>query len=763
MLRRALALIAVGLLASVTRPAGAQNATPATICQIQGSGPATGMKDARVEVEGVVTADFVETAEDGFFVQAPSCDDDAATSDGIWVYDGNRDADVSAGQLVRVTGRVAEHYDLTEIVLDTAEVITTGIGVVTPVAIDPPADRAAAAVYLEAREAMLVDPGPLRVVGATNHFGEAYAVPAGSDARRVFRDNDTGQRLGLAFPSAWRAFNFGDEIGGAAGPAVGPLTYTYENFKVAVTPASAEKLAVRPNGLLEPGRAAPAGPGELTLAAYNLENFFDPYNDPGADEDSTPTMARYVNVEVPRRARSIARFLGAPDIVAVEEVEKRPVLEDLVRHPELAGFNYGTELVEGDDGRGIDVGVIYRRGKVRLLSTEQAKHCGPLKVPEPDEGCTQANGDPGWLLYSRPPLVLRFQVIATGGRLTVVVNHFKSKSGGDAATTPTRVAMAQHNLELFARLKAEEPEVPVFIVGDLNDFPDSAPLRRLTEDGRLADLHAYPQLVSPNLDYTYVFNGVSQVLDYILAERDLVDRALGVRAFGPVHVNADFGAPADDDDDPEAQRVSDHDPLLARIEIGALPPGRSEVYLPVLMRAFDVWDPGSGGDPGTAIPHPTDTARPPTDTPRLPTDTPRPATATRPLPSVTPTSAAGAPPGTPLKIDTIFFDGEEPMVEGDEFIAFTNVSGGAVFLTGWKIVSVQGNQVFDFPSGFQMAAGQSCRVYTDEDHPEHCGLNWRSPRQGVWANTGDKAEIRDAGGRVIDWYCYGSREADCRS
>jgi hypothetical protein len=60
-----------------------------------------------------------------------------------------------------------------------------------------------------------------------------------------------------------------------------------------------------------------------------------------------------------------------------------------------------------------------------------------------------------------------------------------------------------------------------------------------------------------------------------------------------------------------------------------------------------------------------------------------------------------------------------------------------------------------------MAAGQACRVYTDEDHPEHCGLNWGRSTQPVWANTGDKAELRDAAGALSDWFCYGDREGDC--
>ncbi|MFA9566489.1 MAG: PLP-dependent transferase, partial [Acidimicrobiales bacterium] len=40
---------------------------------------------------------------------------------------------------------------------------------------------------------------------------------------------------------------------------------------------------------------------------------------------------------------------------------------------------------------------------------------------------------------------------------------------------------------LLAELEEREPQTPVVVLGDLNDFEDSAPLTRLTEGGRLVD------------------------------------------------------------------------------------------------------------------------------------------------------------------------------------------------------------------------------------------------------------------------------------
>lgn len=735
---------ALGLLALGGSHARAQDATPATICEIQGSGAETGMADQRVAVEGVVTADFVETGLNGFFFQASGCDNDPATSDGLWAFDAAHDVDVSRGQHVRVTGRIDEYFGLTEIKLDEVAVITTTLAVVpAPVRIEPPADLAAAARYLEAFEGMLVDPGPQRTVGGTNHFGDAYTVPAASTIGHVFRGSESGQGLGLLFPTGWQAFDYGDTIAGA----IGPLTYTYDLFKVAVTAESAAALTVQRSGL-QPDHAEPSKPGELTIASYNIENFFDTIDDPGKEDiGTTPSPARYV-VDVARRARSIGVYLGLPDIVGVVEVEKIEVLNDLVKHPDMIEANYGTVLVEGNDARGIDNGLLYKRDKLRVLAVEQANTCSATEIKDPGKTCALPGGGSGWLLYSRPPLVVHLQVKATGGLLTAVVNHFKSKSGGDAATTPTRNAQAEDNRRLLDQLHASEPGVPVIIMGDLNDFPDSAPLQRLTEGGGLVDLHGDARYVESGKDYTYIFNGVAQILDYMLVEPDFP-----VNAFGPVHINADFGSLAEDDLSMGSPHVSDHEAVLMRVNVVELPQGKSWVYLPLAVKAHDIKN--GGGDEPTAIPP---TGLPPTDVP--PTAPPA-ASPTPVLPPATPTAAA-ALPRFPIRIDTIFFDGDVPRTEDDEYVQITNVSDARVVLTGWSVVSIEARSetTFAFPEGFAMAAGQTCRVYTNQSHPEHCGLNWASS-QAIWRNAGDVGELR-SGSTVIDRFCFGDRIGECR-
>jgi myo-inositol catabolism protein IolC len=53
-----------------------------------------------------------------------------------------------------------------------------------------------------------------------------------------------------------------------------------------------------------------------------------------------------------------------------------------------------------------------------------------------------------------------------------------------------------------------------------------------------------------------------------------------------------------------------------------------------------------------------------------------------------------------------------------------------------------------------MQPGQICRVYTNELHPEWCGLSWgRTSAQ--WDNAGDRANLIDPTGRIVSTLGYG--------
>jgi len=93
------------------------------------------------------------------------------------------------------------------------------------------------------------------------------------------------------------------------------------------------------------------------------------------------------------------------------------------------------------------------------------------------------------------------------------------------------------------------------VLGDLNDYqfsPALSVLRTGTADASgPANLVDLISTLPADQQYTYVFNGVSQVLDHILLSPSLSDFDYQV-----VHVNAEYH-----------DQVSDHDPQVVDVRI----------------------------------------------------------------------------------------------------------------------------------------------------------------------------------------------------
>ncbi len=145
------------------------------------------------------------------------------------------------------------------------------------------------------------------------------------------------------------------------------------------------------------------------------------------------------------------------------------------------------------------------------------------------------------------------------------------------------------------------------------------------------------------------------------------------------------------------------------------------------------------------MPEPTATPNPtPTDTPTpLPTDTPTPE------PTATPESA------TPdVRIACVFFDGEVPRTESDEYVAIVNEGGSAQELRGWRLVDIaDGRPQFVFPSR-TLEPGETIRVYTNQLHSDSGGFSFGS-RTAIWSNSEpDEAGLYDAEGTLVSSKSY---------
>lgn len=544
-----IASFVVALAATTTAPVAAAAVPEVTICQIQGDGARSpyapdagnGYGD-RVETQGVVTA----VEPDGFYLQDPGCDDDPATSDGIFVYTGWRDTTADVGDRYRVSASVQEYYDATQLSGSSARYSTltelsAGNPVPDPVRIDPEAagsDR----TYYETLEHMQVELAFGQTHVGTNQYGETFLVPRAVDSR--IRRTDHAPDLlaiddelaGVGSLDAW-AF---DTIEGA----VGPLAFTFDNYKLMLADPDAVEVT-----RTEPDRPAPVTPvarsKELAVAAWNLENVFDETEDGGP---ATPEPS--LDEQAVKRAKvvaGIAEWLDAPPVVAVQEVEKHSLLEaiaeDLNEHTGTTA--YVALLEEGNDPRGIDVGFLVDTARVAHRNVRQL---APAAVS--DGRCE--GGASGELVWDRVPLAVDVKH-ARGGWLTVVSNHFKSKFGGT------------EDNDFFEDCRVEQAEVlrdavadldRVALAGDFNAFRDSRTLAVLTAGG-------YENLVDripTDRRFSYVFQGRVQFLDHVVVSAP-VARTAG--AMDSPKIGSDVPVPAFEADPATAFAASDHDPLVA--------------------------------------------------------------------------------------------------------------------------------------------------------------------------------------------------------
>ncbi|MBP0465940.1 endonuclease/exonuclease/phosphatase family protein [Roseomonas sp. PWR1] len=216
-------------------------------------------------------------------------------------------------------------------------------------------------------------------------------------------------------------------------------------------------------------------------------------------------------------ARVIAD-VGA-DVLGVVEAESRPALKDFserILPLEGADPYAGVMLIDGNDTRGIDCGVMLRDG-FRLATMRS-------HVDDAD-----AQG----LVFSRD--CPEFHIATpSGARLVLLVNHLKSKGfGAKRDSDAKRRRQAEAIARIYAALRAAG-EDNVAIVGDLNDTPpadDDHPLAPLLRGTDLKDISVLPGHDDGGRPGTYGAGTAGNKIDYILLSPALQARLRGSGIF----------------------------------------------------------------------------------------------------------------------------------------------------------------------------------------------------------------------------------------
>lgn len=192
------------------------------------------------------------------------------------------------------------------------------------------------------------------------------------------------------------------------------------------------------------------------------------------------------------------------DVLALVEVEDRPSLVRL--NNELLGGRYEhVMLVDGNDDRGIDVGIMTKKGfDIRTIRSNVDVKDGTEPVFSRD--CPQYE--------IRTP---------SGTTLHVLVNHFKSQSGG-GGTKRRRQAREVRRIadELVAARKN------VIVLGDLNEgqptLTKPAPNLKDLFDGPLLSCYDLTGFDTGKRPGTFDSCGIRNRLDYVLVSKSLQRR-----------------------------------------------------------------------------------------------------------------------------------------------------------------------------------------------------------------------------------------------
>lgn len=623
----------------ICEPPPPSEPTIAFIHEVQGTGSSVVSPGAQVTVQAIVVGDFsADNQLDGFFIQEENVDaaldpNGVAASDGIFVYCGNNNCGsfptIQVGDLVTVTGAQEEFFGLSQLDAEFGSIVVNSSNnlLPAPASIDLPAAGNLNTFY-EPFEGMLVNFVDSLVVSEyfeLARFGEVVlyqgqrpfqythfddtptqaefdAYQANLDSRRVILDDDNSRQNsalpnGVFYypqPGGFSISNFfrgGDTVSNLTGI----LGYTFGEYHV---------LPVDPEFTVQftatnPRPAAPASAGDLTVASFNVLNYFLTVDTTSSSSSGVCGASQTLDcrgadsqAEVDRQTDKLVSALLEldADVYGLIEMENTPDVEPLQHLVNAMNAVVGAGTYDFVDsgvigGDAIRVGIIYRATSVSpagvhaVLDTEAFLDPNNTGAPK-----------------NRPALAQTFTEDATGAVFTVVVNHLKSKGSGcgagdddpfQASCNLTRTLAAQELVAWLATDPTGSNDNDILIIGDLNAYASEDPIAVLEFGGNGLSFTDLLQALGGADSYSYVFDGQLGYLDYALASDSLLAQVEDIAEW---HINADEVNVLDYNDDvrdagersfeekPDGNllyeanpfRTSDHDPVVVGLNL--IPP-----------------------------------------------------------------------------------------------------------------------------------------------------------------------------------------------
>ncbi|MEU2169479.1 endonuclease/exonuclease/phosphatase family protein [Micromonospora chersina] len=308
---------------------------------------------------------------------------------------------------------------------------------------------------------------------------------------------------------------------------------------------------------------------DLIVMTWNVENLFHP-------EDTDASAAETYAAKLAYLAGLISGT-GA-DVVALQEIGSPAAVEDL---RSALGAPWHAVVSSHPDGRGIRVAVLARHALAEEAQIVALPQAGLPAVPDVDggtlthlgRGAVQVHvdcGGPGLRLLTAH---LKSKLLTyPGGRRYPRIEDERPRGAGYALLrrTAEAVALRVHLNDVLAAAAVDgQPGMPTILCGDLNDGPDAVTTVVLEgpadgdinrpDNGDAVRLYNLGRCLPPARAYSRIYQGHGELIDHILATRDLQLRQVSIDSL--VDDITSIGASTRSR---EAAIVPDHAPVLAR-------------------------------------------------------------------------------------------------------------------------------------------------------------------------------------------------------
>ncbi len=274
-------------------------------------------------------------------------------------------------------------------------------------------------------------------------------------------------------------------------------------------------IACSGGGRVADGRRHAAGAVDtLVVMSYNIENFFDPEDNPAKnDDDFTPdgsyhwTLSR-MKGKAARLARVIVSANGwrLPDVVGLCEVEGPDstgvsAADYLVKYGGLDTdlLNYKPVCFPTPDKRGVATAMLYN-----------ANTMIPLELRPVNVSCDSLD------LCTRDVLYAKMKTMSGGAVFHLMVNHWPSKFGGVAATIPKRRYVAERVRALCDSIMADDPQAKIVLMGDFNDEAAEPSLSEYLGAQVRCDTCRLRNLSADTDDFSYKYHGRWNTIDHVI-------------------------------------------------------------------------------------------------------------------------------------------------------------------------------------------------------------------------------------------------------